>query len=182
MKKNWMLIVLLLCVCLVFSGCGKQETADSTAVIDGQEVVIDRENGTVTCGDDVYRFTVTGSGTSVMMIYPNGETYTLHYETGGTGAGYGSSSSGWTQGAYLDPWALSAALSDAQTARDRQGNPLIGFFVIVLGIFGLAVPKTAWYLSYGWRYKDAEPSDAALVAERVSGGVLVFIGLLLCFV
>ena len=38
-------------------------------------------------------------------------------------------------------------------------------------------PRAAWALSYGWRFKDAEPSEAALVVNRVCGGALVLLGL-----
>ena len=34
-----------------------------------------------------------------------------------------------------------------------------------VGVFNLAAPRAAWYAEWGWRIKDAEPSDRALVAH-----------------
>ena len=48
-----------------------------------------------------------------------------------------------------------------------------------MGIFNAAAPRAAWYLSYGWRYKDAEPSDAALVVARLGGAAAITAGVIL---
>ena len=48
-----------------------------------------------------------------------------------------------------------------------------------VGIFNLAAPKARWYLSYGWRFKDAEPSDAAITLSRIGGGIAVVIGVIM---
>ncbi len=42
--------------------------------------------------------------------------------------------------------------------------------------------RTVWYLSYGWRYKDAQPSDAALVIGRISGIAALVIGIVMLIV
>jgi len=58
-------------------------------------------------------------------------------------------------------------------------NGLMGFVFLILGIIMTASPYTGWYLSTGWRFKDAEPSDAALFMNRVSGVIGVIFGLIL---
>ena len=50
---------------------------------------------------------------------------------------------------------------------------LIGFFMIILGLFHLLAPAKAWKLEIGWQFKDAEPSKAALMFHRVIGGLLI---------
>ena len=57
---------------------------------------------------------------------------------------------------------------------------LMSIIFILAGIFNLVAPDAAWYLSRGWQYKDAEPSDAALVVTRI-GGVAIVIGIVLLF-
>ncbi len=52
---------------------------------------------------------------------------------------------------------------------------------ILIGIFNLVAPEAAWYLSRGWQFKDAEPSDAALIMTRIGGGAAILIGLVLLF-
>lgn len=54
--------------------------------------------------------------------------------------------------------------------------PLLAALLLAVGIFNTAAPQTAWWLEYGWRFKDAEPSDLALGANRILGVVLIFIG------
>ena len=50
--------------------------------------------------------------------------------------------------------------------------------IIAVGIFNMVKPESAWYMEYGWRYKDAEPSDLALTVNRFAGGFAIFIGLI----
>lgn len=40
-------------------------------------------------------------------------------------------------------------------------------------------PYFAWYVRLGWKFKDAEPSDLALSAGRISGIVFVIVGFIL---
>ena len=58
---------------------------------------------------------------------------------------------------------------------------MMGVICILFGIFNLAAPEAAWYLSRGWQFKDAEPSDAALVVTRIGGSVAILIGVVLLF-
>ncbi|UMZ74371.1 DUF6199 family natural product biosynthesis protein [Natranaerofaba carboxydovora] len=59
-------------------------------------------------------------------------------------------------------------------------NPL-GVIIFALGLLGVFRPKTVWYLEIGWKVKDTEPSELALIANRVIGGILLIIGLGLMF-
>ena len=72
--------------------------------------------------------------------------------------------------------------TDRASPEESGGSPPLGLLLIALGIWGAAAPRSVWYLSYGWRFKNAEPSEAALLAERLGGGVAVVVGIILCFV
>ena len=61
-------------------------------------------------------------------------------------------------------------------------NILVGLIAIVCGLINIISPETGWYLSHGWKYKDAEPSDASLVWGRVSGVICIVIGIICFFV
>lgn len=58
---------------------------------------------------------------------------------------------------------------------------LVGLFFIAIGLFHLLAPYASWYMSVGWKLRDAEPSDAYLVMTRIGGviacavGIIVFI-------
>ena len=58
---------------------------------------------------------------------------------------------------------------------------LFGLIFIVCGIINVVSPETGWYLSRGWQFKDAEPSDAALTWSRVGGVIGIILGILICF-
>lgn len=48
-------------------------------------------------------------------------------------------------------------------------------------LFNLLAPRAAWYLEIGWKIKDSEPSDLAIILHRVMGLILIIIGLLKFF-
>ncbi|NLY85974.1 MAG: hypothetical protein GX077_06455 [Tissierellia bacterium] len=52
------------------------------------------------------------------------------------------------------------------------------FFLVIIGLFNLLAPRAAWYLEIGWKIKDSEPSDGAIIIHRVFGAILLAIGLL----
>lgn len=59
-------------------------------------------------------------------------------------------------------------------------NIFLGFIFILIGVINVAAPEIGWNLRYGWRYRDAEPSDAALIWGRVGGVAAIIVGIL-CF-
>jgi len=53
----------------------------------------------------------------------------------------------------------------------------LSILVILLGAVNIFVPEIGWYISYGWRYKNAEPSNVALSLGRISGVILTVVGI-----
>lgn len=62
---------------------------------------------------------------------------------------------------------------------DGRRHPIAGLFLIIVGLLNLCKPEEMWYMSTGWRFKDAEPSEDALLWCRVSGVISIIIGLIL---
>ncbi|GMK37369.1 hypothetical protein PCCS19_04220 [Paenibacillus sp. CCS19] len=56
---------------------------------------------------------------------------------------------------------------------------LFGFIFIIIGVLNIAFPRAGWYMKYGWQFKNAEPSEAAMIMARVGGVIGVIIGLFL---
>lgn len=178
------ILPLLLTLLLLLCACGSEEPPSSVYEVErgGRTYTVDQDNQTITCDGEAYRFSVQGGGSQIRteITYPDGSTY--WWETSGMG-GFGGWSDDYDPGAYVDGDVLLAVLgTDRVTPEEDGGNPLPGLLLIALGIWGAAAPRSVWYLSYGWRFKDAEPSDAALLAERLGGGIAVFIGIILLFV
>lgn len=178
------ILPLLLTLLLLLCACGSEEPPSSVYEVErgGRTYTVDQDNQTITCDGETYRFSIQGGGSriSTEITYPDGSTY--WWETSEMG-GFGGWSDDYDPTAYVDGEVLLEVLGTDRAAPEKDGgNPLPGLLIIGLGIWGVAAPRSVWYLSYGWRYKDAEPSDMALVAERLGGGVAIVVGVILLFV
>lgn len=60
-----------------------------------------------------------------------------------------------------------------------RSHPIAGLLVIILGLCNLCKPEEMWYVDTGWRFQDAEPSEAALLWRRAGGLVVVILGIIL---
>ena len=178
MKKLLMIAAALLLLC---SCAGKESSPVRTVESYGRVYTVDTENQTITYEGVVYSFDIEssgGQGYSVRFTAPDGAT-SFWNEVGMGGAG------GWSDDWDMDVWPsdLAKALNGgSQSARRGTGNPLLGLLLIAIGAFHALAPGTAWYLSHGWRFKDAEPSEAALFFSRAGGMVAIFIGIIFFFV
>jgi hypothetical protein len=54
--------------------------------------------------------------------------------------------------------------------------------MIAIGIANVLFPRTFWYLSEGWKFKNSEPSDTALVIIRVIGCFIIIASFLAFYV
>lgn len=182
MKRTRVLILLLLAAFLMF-GCAQTQSVYTVDVsyngVD-MEFTVDTENGTITDGEHVYTYDWDGSDSdhNATITYPNGATY---YESMSGGVGNMGWSVGYDPDTYVDGDTLIYVLS-VSAPEEPSGNPVVGLILIALGAFYTFAPHAAWYLSYGWRFKDAEPSDAALIISRISGVAVAVFGLFTLFV
>ncbi len=55
-------------------------------------------------------------------------------------------------------------------------------FFIVAGLCSISLPRMMWFLSEGWKFKNAEPSGCALVATRIGGLLGLIVGTVLLLV
>lgn len=117
--------------------------------------------------------------------FPDGTGWYWNQNADGFGSGGGS----WydthmLSSPYPDPDILCEVIVEleAAPAGGGIGGRLIPAMILAaLGLFELLKPRTAWYLSYGWRYKNAEPSDIALGVGRASGVVILICAAVLLF-
>ncbi len=52
---------------------------------------------------------------------------------------------------------------------------IVPAIIIISSLVAVFSPRTAWYFQEGWKYKNVEPSDGALIVVRI-GGVVGVIG------
>lgn len=165
---------------LTLNGCKVQP---NPIFIDGSEAVLDLDSKTIAYKGSEYMYQTDAN--SVMITYPNSVIYERVYQ----GTGYTESLSDgsdlmndsyFTKNGFLTPYviinqilAYSPNVSDVNTSSGML--PILGFIALIIGIGTTASPKTAWYLRYGWRFKDAEPSEASLMLNRVGGVVTIIV-------
>ncbi len=142
----------------------------------GVSFTVDKASCEISDGNHVYRYDFEGSPSryGIILTYPNGSSYSC----GGSG---GSWSADWSDGydpdSYADGDTLSTVVLEAMegsSVRLPLGKIAVFLLLLAAGVFYIASPRSAWYLELGWRLKDAEPSSAALAANR-AGGVLLLI-------
>jgi hypothetical protein len=72
-------------------------------------------------------------------------------------------------------------------ARGERGSSvevaamIVGMIVLIIwSLVAVFSPQTAWYWREGWQYRNVEPSDAALIAFRISGVIGLILGIIVC--
>lgn len=173
-------VILLLLLALVLAGCSAAPTKPYTVDINNDTLTIDPINCTITHGEDVYSYAITTRGETTVeyeITYPNGARY---YETSTKSGGHSGWSEDYDESRYLSGNQLVWAL-ESQVPRSGGGNVAAGLLLLTLGAWHTFSPYSAWYISYGWRYKDAEPSDAALLFTRIGGIACILFGLFAFF-
>lgn len=180
MKRISAILVLLLCLVLLTS-CGPETQTVYTVENNGISYTVDTVNGTIFDGKYTYTYMIrgTGSGSQTTITYPNGATY---YWSWHGNVGSGGWSDDYDDRMYVKGSTLRDILSMARPRQqEKSGNPLIGLLLIGLGIWNAVSPQTAWYLSHGWRFKDAEPSEMALGLNRIGGVISIVVGVIAMF-
>lgn len=159
MKRTFCIFLLL---ALLLTGCASKNPTEHRIDIDGniRTVTLDPAAQTVTDGDDVYHYTVNGN--DLQITYPNGAVYE---ESGSSISWYGN----YDSERYLSGFLLSNVIQSTRSSPDEPAPLICALLLFALGLFGIVSPRGMWYLSYGWHYKDAEPSDTALTINRVGG-------------
>ena len=169
MKRIRILLPLFLLAFLLF-GCTEVHEAYSVTR-NGIEFHVNTYEGTITDGTHIYLIDMSGDSTTI--TYPNGARY-YWTQNGMFGSG------GWDD--HYDPQTYTDGdmlidVMDETTPEPKNGNFLAGLLLAALGAFYTFAPHAAWYLSRGWWYKNAEPSDAALILARISGVIMMVLGL-----
>lgn len=169
--------MVFLLIAISLCGCSSVSTT-YTVEQDGITYVVDTINSTIFDGGNTYRYSFSGSYSSykVNITYPDNSTYWWQ-QHGASGSG------GWSdnydENRYVAGDVLCDVLEVNAPKESNPGNSYIAILLLGIGLFNIISPYTAWYLQYGWRYKDAEPSDVALTVNRIIGGVAIIISVII---
>lgn len=178
MKRTLAFILLLLLFAGLF-GCASRIVYETT--VGDETFTVDLDARTITDSEGrVYSFKLgeSDSGDSVSITYPNGDVYSTWTEGSGMGFSTGELSDGVHYG---------DTLADAVRNRPRAlykviAGKFVAVVVIIVGIIGISAPEAVWQLNRGWKFKEAEPSNVALIMNRVIGGFMAVVGVFLLFI
>jgi len=175
MKK--IIAILLLMMAILLMGCQKSKEV-YTQEYAGRILTINTAEKTITDGEDVY--TYTKDYDRIQITFPNGKTYwrkTAVDKAQGSEGGEMISD---------DPRCIprSTLISIVNNIEKTTGASgtfnlpvlLMGLLTCGGGIWICRNPEKIWYWQWGWRYKDAEPSDRAITVEFVAGILLIILG------
>lgn len=172
MKK---LPVLIVSMFIAISLCACTSTSTTYVVEqDGTTYGVDTVKSTIFDGVNKYQYSFSGNSSSysVYITYPDGSTYWWQQQDY---SGHGGWSDNYDENRYVAGHILRDILEEKAPKESNTGNFFIAIFLLGIGILYMASPYTAWYLQYGWIYKDAEPSDVVLTMYRILGGVAIVI-------
>ncbi len=163
----------ILFILLLLAGCSSTKRVE----YGGKYFTVNTKTNTVFDGANSYSY--TASGNAVEITYPNG----AWYYSGKNGISYSDDYHETVDKAYTDGGFL------AEAVRKAEGNPETRLFTIfgglLLGALGLSMllfPEIFFYLRYGWMFRNAEPSDGAILWCRFSGGVAILLAIIFVLV
>ena len=185
MKKRFALL-LALCLALFLCACSSITNTVHFVQKNGVDYEVDTKAQTISDNDHTYQYHYSPGNSSytITITYPNGSTYAVATTGRISNSGH---SADYNPELYTDGETLIRIVADVVHG-NREPNPqfssgkvILVVILLALGIFYLASPHTAWYLSRGWYYKDAEPSDAALTWARISGVIFILLAVIAIF-
>ena len=173
-KRKCVLIVVML-LALVLGACNsntaKSDPYSEVVEIDGQSLTITLDDG------------VSGNSIVFTVNYPDGYVFSQTEINGGfaTPAEYNSIER--KNKGYIDLFSLNYSIEgvmDNARGTSNNGSPsiLLALALIGVGAWNFFGARSVWYLLRGWWYKNAEPSDLALMLYRIAGVFLIFTGIL----
>lgn len=185
MKKK-IILLLLAIMLLVLSACGSAGNKGEHSNIydvehNGKVFTVDQEKQTITVDGYICRYDLHDGGNNVNLkvTYPDSSTYSWSLDVN-SGRGSGTWSDNYVLNRYVGADVLLDVLRLDRRAGSHGAGPYLGLgiLLIVLGGVGAAAPRALWYIGYGWRYKDVEPSNMALLVNRVSGIIGIVLGII----
>lgn len=177
--KRFLALCAALCF-LLLAACGADKGDPNVYDVEynGKIYSVNQTESTISVDGYTCEFNVTGSqhDQRFTVTYPDGSTY--------SGSGWaGSHSEGFDPEQYVSGDILWEVLEqDRPGTRQNNTHGGLGILLLIFGVLEAAFPQVSWWLSHGWRYKNAEPSDLALGLGRTAGIIMILAGIICFFV
>lgn len=177
--KRILCLFAVLCL-LLLSACTADKGDPNVYDVEygGKIYSVDQINRTITVDGYTCEFSVTHGGRFV-VTYPDGSTYSADSDIGWGG----SHSESFDPEQYVSGETLWDVLEQGRPGtKQNSTHGGLGILLVIFGVLEAVFPQASWWLSHGWRYKNAEPSDLTLGLGRVVGVVMIVIGVICFFV
>lgn len=176
MKKIILSILIITMIVSLFS-CVAEEK-DYTVINGNTKYTVDVSEKTISDGTNIYKYTFTenSENMNIEIIYPDGSSY-FEMRQGN------STASGWSHGYDEEKYPSGEILCDVVVNERKPKSEMIEGLIIaaifaVLGIIMIVFPGSRlWYRRYGWMFKNAEPSEAAITMNYVLGGICIAVAI-----
>ena len=171
-------LALVCCCMLVFLGLPAWAAGQITVEFAPHSL----SEGTARADGQEYPFAYDVNG-ELTITYPNGYTYTRQEESLVIMESWPYDQTAEEMG-YADGRALAEAIQQAAeaerqaTGSSRRVPLVVPILLLGVGAWHVVWPLSLWWLERGWWYKNAQPSDGALMLYRLLGCFLVFLGIL----
>lgn len=200
--KRTVALLLLVVMVITLSACSTGPRGIETQVVgkNGEPVILtfNYDEKTITAGGDMFTVEVGGvpvwsdtpaededvyryeyDGGNITITYPNGAVW-IESPTS-TGAVF-SWDDNYDPQRYIEGDVLARYLEEAHRPQSREGIVGIGFACLIMAAIGVvmfAVPEELIEMKYGWRFKNAEPTEFAVWEVRIGGIIIVVVAIVI---
>lgn len=183
--KKWAIFWITFVIATVICACSSSN-ATYTINKNGISYVVNQENCTISDGTYSYHYSFSGNSSSykIDITYPDGSAYWWQNQKSGNGfsSGIGGWSDDYDENRYVSGDILRDVLTEKAPRSYNFVKIFLSIFLMIVGILNASSPHTAWYLQYGWRYKNVEPSALALGLNRASGIIAIVFSVIIFFI
>lgn len=127
---------------------------------------------------DIYRYEYDGG--NLTIIYPNGVVWSESPTSTGAAISWDDS---YDPQRYIEGDVFAMYLNQAYMSSDiREDVVGIGFACLIMAAIGVVMikaPEELIEMKYGWRFKNAEPTEFAIKEVRISGIVVIVISVVI---
>ena len=182
MKKNLIIFVMLFGVLISISSCKNASVYD--VKIAGVSYEVNSIDKTINDGKYTYQYSFSGNKAyyTIRITYPDNFEYTYTH-SGQTGT---DSWNGNFNYVYTKPETLcNVILADVPKPINAEifFAKVISFLTFIgIGIFFILFPDVIWKLKWGWRYKNSEPSEAAIKTNQFIGVIAIIASIIILFI
>ena len=185
MMKRWAMLLVAAFMAVFLLGSCVQRQKEYEVEQNGLVYLVDEVESTISFSGQTYRYEMSDRGGTI--TFPDGAKFQWEKWENGRSGGMDTSGNQHSAEELTEmnsiAWQLIDVLENSGpgiTLRISAHFP-VSMFLFVVGFLGIAVPKAGWYLEYGWRFKNAEPSALALTVNRIGGGICILVAVVLLF-